>query len=91
MMKTEYDFTLNCPWCGVGTEYSLSEHFKDKDYLIAQDLYEALERVLAIADRKTDEFDAARAALAKAKPMMATGSKLRRKNNEIPRQGNRYR
>lgn len=32
----------------------------------APDLYEALKAVVAIADRKTDEFDCARAALAKA-------------------------
>jgi hypothetical protein len=32
----------------------------------APDLLQALLRVIAIADRKTDEFDAARAAIAKA-------------------------
>jgi hypothetical protein len=38
-------------------------------YLIAAapDLLEALIKVVAIADRRTDEFDAARAAIAKAK------------------------
>lgn len=33
----------------------------------APELYEALKRVVDIADRRTDEFDAARAALKKAR------------------------
>lgn len=53
-------------WNGISRATSVTGQANARLLLAAPDLLEALRGVLRIADRKTDEFDAARAAIAKA-------------------------
>lgn len=53
-------------WNGIGMPSSVEGHANARLIAAAPELLAALKAVVAIADRRTDEFDAARAAIAKA-------------------------